>query len=130
MIYFRTTFELTSQDDFNLQFNDTNRKFTLFAPSNYAWERLYYEAPSEHKKLKMGGYGYHVGKIIQRHTIGNRAFTIEQLRALSNDTNEFSYPIQAIHGMLRVNHKDDVDWKKQDINIRKSVCCTSVLVNK
>ncbi|ODM98816.1 Fasciclin-1 [Orchesella cincta] len=108
------TFRLSSQDDFNHQFKDINRRFTLFAPSNVAWEKIYRIAPSEYKKLTMGSFGYHVSRIIQRHTIVNRVYTIEQLRELSTNASEQAYPIQAVHGLLKVVHKDDVDWKGRD----------------
>lgn len=66
IILIRKTFELTSQDYFNRRFNDSKLKFTLFAPSNLAWEKIYRIAPSEYKKLQMGEFGYHVAKIIER----------------------------------------------------------------
>ncbi|XP_021951577.1 fasciclin-1 isoform X1 [Folsomia candida] len=105
------TFELTSQDYFNRRFNDSKLKFTLFAPSNLAWEKIYRIAPSEYKKLQMGEFGYHVAKIIERHMIVGRAFTIEQLHELSTNASDQAFPIQAVHGILRIESKDDVARK-------------------
>lgn len=123
----RMTFRLSSQDDFNSQFKDINRRFTLFAPSNVAWEKIYRIAPSEYKKLTMGNFGYHVSRIVQRHTIVNRVYTIEQLRELSTNASDQAYPIQAVHGLLKVVHRDDVDRNGRDRYHRKSILIFYIL---
>lgn len=52
---------------------------------------------------------YFFVRIIERHTIVNRAFTIEQLKELSSNSTEHAYPIQAIHGTLRIETRKDIE---------------------
>jgi len=59
----------------------------------------------------MGGFGYHVARIIERHTIVNRAFTIEELRELSYNASDHAYPINAVHGTLRVENREDLEHR-------------------
>lgn len=49
--------------DFNLQLNDTRRRFTYFVPRDYAWQQTEIEFPSTHKKLFMPEFYYHVSEI-------------------------------------------------------------------
>lgn len=46
--------------DFNLQLNDTRRRFTYFVPRDWAWQQTQTEFPSTHKKLFMPDFYYHV----------------------------------------------------------------------
>ena len=41
-------------------FDDTTKKFTLFAPSDSAWDYIKREMPSAYKKLFMGEFSSHV----------------------------------------------------------------------
>lgn len=104
----RKTYELTSQDRINEKLNNTNMRFTLFAPNDLAWEKIYRASPTEFKKLQMGGFGYHIGRILERHMIVGRAFTIEELQQLSSNASLYSFPIQAVHGILRVENRDQL----------------------
>lgn len=46
--------------DFNLQLNDSSRRFTYFVPRETAWENARIDFPSIHKKLFMGDFSYQV----------------------------------------------------------------------
>lgn len=46
--------------DFNLQLNDTRKRFTYFVPRDWAWQQTEIEYPSAHKKLFMPTFSYQV----------------------------------------------------------------------
>lgn len=58
--------------DFNLQLNDTKRRFTYFVPRDWAWQQTEIEFPSTHKKLFMPEFYYHVSSISEQHVLSNR----------------------------------------------------------
>jgi len=50
---------------FNDQLNDTSKRFTYFAPIDYAWKDAANNYPSTTKKLFMPEYSYHVSKLLK-----------------------------------------------------------------
>lgn len=52
---------------FNLQLNDTRRRFTYFVPRDWAWQQTEIEFPSTHKKLFMPEFDYHVSGIFSKN---------------------------------------------------------------
>lgn len=81
----RTSYNLTSQNSFNEQFNQRKKKFTLFVPDDEAWKAVQNDMPSSFKKLSMGVIPKHVEEIFQRHMIVGRDLSIKDLTALTNN---------------------------------------------
>ncbi|KAK3855675.1 hypothetical protein Pcinc_037938, partial [Petrolisthes cinctipes] len=64
------TFALSEQNNWNERLKDRgSQRFTLFVPSNDAWEYIHRNIPSGYKKLFMGGYAYQGKAILERHMI-------------------------------------------------------------
>lgn len=60
---FSSTYFLGKLSKFNPQLNDTKRRFTYFVPRDKAWQKAELEYPSQHKKLFMKDFAYHVSRI-------------------------------------------------------------------
>lgn len=54
------TYQLGKTNNFNIQLDDTSKKFTYFVPRDFAWNRMETRYPSAHKKMFMKDFGYHV----------------------------------------------------------------------
>lgn len=62
-----STYVMGQNADFNLQLNDTRRRFTYFVPRDWAWQQTEIEFPSTHKKLFMPEFFYHVSGIFSKN---------------------------------------------------------------
>lgn len=58
-----STYKMGENADFNIQLNDTKRRFTYFVPRDWAWQQTEHEFPSTHKKLFMPDFYYHVSQL-------------------------------------------------------------------
>ncbi|XP_068225212.1 fasciclin-1-like isoform X2 [Palaemon carinicauda] len=83
-----STFNLSLQEGWNERLNSRDEKFTLFVPSNGAWEQIHRTLPSAYKKLFMGEFPYHVRYILERHMIVGHDFSLEDLAALTSNTTQ------------------------------------------
>ncbi|KAK7081576.1 fatty acid synthase beta subunit fas1 [Halocaridina rubra] len=80
------TFNLSTQDGWNKRLNSREEKFTLFVPSNGAWEFIHRTLPSAFKKLFMGEFPNHVKYILERHMIVGQDWSLEELAALTTNS--------------------------------------------
>jgi hypothetical protein len=64
--FFSSTYMLGQRRGFNDQLNDTTKRFTYFAPYDYAWRDAANNYPSTTKKLFMPEFSYHVSKLLKR----------------------------------------------------------------
>ncbi|XP_025990127.1 fasciclin-1 isoform X2 [Solenopsis invicta] len=82
-----STYMLGQRRGFNDQLNDTTKRFTYFAPHDYAWRDAANNYPSTTKKLFMPEFSYHTKQILERHlVIADQAYTMAKLKEMSNDT--------------------------------------------
>lgn len=72
-----STYIMGQNADFNLQLNDTRRRFTYFVPRDWAWQQTQTEFPSTHKKLFMPEFYYHVSENILKWQKKNEFFVID-----------------------------------------------------
>ncbi|XP_015431057.1 PREDICTED: fasciclin-1 [Dufourea novaeangliae] len=81
-----TTYFLGQRRDFNEQLNDTTKRFTYFAPRDYAWNVAEINFPSASKKLFMPDFSYQTKQILERHlVIANEAFTMAKLKEMKHN---------------------------------------------
>ncbi|XP_076044280.1 fasciclin 1 Fas1 domain-containing isoform X2 [Oratosquilla oratoria] len=80
-----STFSLSEQEGWNHRLQSRDQRFTIFVPSNDAWDYIKREMPSAHKKLFMGGFGYHVKYILERHMIVGDDMSLEDLISLTTN---------------------------------------------
>lgn len=52
--------------DFNMQLNDTTRRYTYFVPRDWAWQQTAIEFPSTHKVLFMPDFQANVSIMEQQ----------------------------------------------------------------
>ncbi|KAK8752726.1 hypothetical protein OTU49_007195, partial [Cherax quadricarinatus] len=81
-----STFSLSEQDGWNERLNSRQEKFTLFVPSNEAWDTIHRTMPSAYKKLFMGDFAYHVRYILERHMIVGQDLSLDELAALTTNS--------------------------------------------
>lgn len=99
--YLRQTFEMGRYDDWNLNLNNRNKRFTFFAPSQKAWDDLQIEMPTEYKQMSMDIYSYHVQKILDRHLIVGKEISAKELEAKDK--------IQMVRGVINVKRGSETD---------------------
>nr|XP_012136006.1 PREDICTED: fasciclin-1 isoform X2 [Megachile rotundata] len=112
-----STYFLGQRRSFNDQLNDTTKRFTYFAPRNYAWSRAEVHYPSTTKKLFMPDFSYHTKQILERHlVVADEAYTMAKLKEMAhNDT--IILPAARDSLKLRIReHPESVDVKKRDEN--------------
>lgn len=80
------TYNLSTQEGWNERLNERKEKFTLFVPSNDAWDLIHRTLPSAFKKLFMGEFPYHVRYILERHMIVGQDWSLEELAALTTNS--------------------------------------------
>ncbi|XP_071646331.1 fasciclin-1 isoform X5 [Temnothorax longispinosus] len=108
-----STYLLGQRRGFNDQLNDTTKRFTYFAPLDYAWKEASNNYPSTTKKLFMPEYSYHTKQILERHlVIADQAFTMAKLREISNDT----LFLPAARDILKLRVKEYGETEKHDEN--------------
>ncbi|XP_043488179.1 fasciclin-1 isoform X2 [Polistes fuscatus] len=83
-----STYFLGQRRGFNDQLNDTTKRFTYFAPRDYAWSGANISYPSAIKKLFMPDYSYHTKQILERHlVVADQVYTMAKLKEMNyNDT--------------------------------------------
>ncbi|XP_037077554.1 fasciclin-1-like isoform X2 [Pollicipes pollicipes] len=78
-----STSALAAQDRFGDNVRRMDRKFTMFVPSNLAWEKLKRQLPTSHKSLFSGKASYQATNILERHLVIGHAYNMEELVRLS-----------------------------------------------
>lgn len=124
--------------DFNLQLNDTTKRFTYFVPRNSAWQQASRDFPSVHTKLFMPAFSYQVIKIVhlvwstafltyhifvlqsrqilERHlVVADKVFTMAELRNMGND----SIVLPTLRDALTIRVREDGKRKRMIFNVRK-----------
>ncbi|TGZ53448.1 Fasciclin-1 [Temnothorax longispinosus] len=127
-----STYLLGQRRGFNDQLNDTTKRFTYFAPLDYAWKEASNNYPSTTKKLFMPEYSYHTKQILERHlVIADQAFTMAKLREISNDT----LFLPAARDILKLRVKEygesyTLEWEGKRIRVvRPDVECTNGIIH-
>lgn len=127
-----STYLLGQRHGFNDQLNDTTKRFTYFAPLDYAWKEAANNYPSTTKKLFMPEYSYHTKQILERHlVIADQAYTMAKLKEMNNDT--ISLP--AARDILKLRVKEygesyQMEWEGKKIRvIRPDVECTNGIIH-
>lgn len=127
-----STYLLGQRRGFNNQLNDTTKRFTYFAPLDYAWKDAANNYPSTTKKLFMPEYSYHTKQILERHlVIADQAYTMAKLKEMNNDT----VYLPAARDILKLRVKEygesyQVEWEGKKIRvIRPDVECTNGIIH-
>ncbi|KYN17523.1 Fasciclin-1 [Trachymyrmex cornetzi] len=130
-----STYLLGQRRGFNDQLNDTKKRFTYFAPYDYAWKDAANNYPSTTKKLFMPEFSYHrsqTKQILERHLIiADQAYTMAKLKEMSNDT----LYLPAARDILKLRIKEhsesyQVEWEGKKIRvIRPDVECTNGIIH-
>ncbi|XP_011341884.1 fasciclin-1 isoform X3 [Ooceraea biroi] len=108
-----TTYILGQRRGFNDQLNDTTKRFTYFAPRDFAWNSAKVAYPSTTKKLFMPEYSYHTKQILERHlVISDHAYTMAKIREISNDT----IVLPTVRDSLKIRVKEHGENGKYDEN--------------
>ncbi|XP_012283312.1 fasciclin-1 isoform X2 [Orussus abietinus] len=128
-----STYYLGTLEGFNAQLNDTTKRFTYFAPRNYAWEAAKISYPSTYKKIFMPEYRYQSKQILERHlVVADQAYKMSQLKAMSHNG---SVALTSVRDnlKLRVRELDDsyyVEWREIRIRVSRSdVECTNGIIH-
>nr|XP_012225914.1 PREDICTED: fasciclin-1 isoform X6 [Linepithema humile] len=127
-----STYFLGQRRGFNDQLNDTTKRFTYFAPRDFAWKNAGISFPSTTKKLFMPEYSYHTKQILERHlVIAEQAYTMAKLKEMSNDT--LYLPAARDNLKLRVREQGEnyqVQWDGKWVQIfRPDVECTNGIIH-
>ncbi|XP_077294817.1 fasciclin 1 Fas1 domain-containing isoform X2 [Arctopsyche grandis] len=128
------TYVLGKKGLFNTQLNNTNHRFTYFVPRNKAWQKFQIEYPSAHKKMFMDDFSYHTRQILERHlVISDRAYTMADIKHLTNDTLGVLLPTMRDSLRLRIRESDNsyyVEWQNEWIHVfRPDVECTNGIIH-
>ncbi|XP_018305998.1 fasciclin-1 isoform X1 [Mycetomoellerius zeteki] len=108
-----STYLLGQRRGFNDQLNDTTKRFTYFAPYDYAWKDAANNYPSTTKKLFMPEFSYHTKQILERHLIiADQAYTMAKLKEISNDT----IYLPAARDTLKLRIKEHSENERYDEN--------------
>ncbi|KAL0123458.1 hypothetical protein PUN28_005752 [Cardiocondyla obscurior] len=108
-----STYLLGQRRGFNDQLNDTTKRFTYFAPLDYAWKDAANNYPSTTKKLFMPEYSYHTKQILERHlVIADQAYTMAKLKEMNNDT----IYLPAARDVLKLRVKEYGETERYDEN--------------
>ncbi|XP_076656485.1 fasciclin 1 Fas1 domain-containing isoform X1 [Halictus rubicundus] len=112
------TYILGQRRDFNDQLNDTTKRFTYFAPRDYAWNVAEVSYPSTMKKLFMPDFTYHTKQILERHlVIANEAYTMAKLKEMKHN-DSIILPTVRDNLKIRVREVNDNDNKHDENAIR------------
>ncbi|XP_046682361.1 fasciclin-1 isoform X3 [Homalodisca vitripennis] len=134
------TYQLGKTNNFNIQLDDTSKKFTYFVPRDFAWNRMEARFPSAHKKMFMKDYGYH---ILERHlVVDDKPLTMQMLKKYSNE----SLTLPTIRDVLKLRVKESdsiqdpelqsldggyyIEWNNEWIHVfRPDVECTNGVIH-
>jgi len=126
------TYQLGKTNNFNIQLDDTSKKFTYFVPRDYAWTRMEARYPSAHKKMFMKDFGYHVKQILERHlVVDDKPLTMQLLKKYSNE----SLTLPTIRDVLKLRVKESdssyyIEWNNEWIHVfRPDVECTNGVIH-
>ncbi|XP_076395949.1 fasciclin 1 Fas1 domain-containing isoform X3 [Megachile rotundata] len=128
-----STYFLGQRRSFNDQLNDTTKRFTYFAPRNYAWSRAEVHYPSTTKKLFMPDFSYHTKQILERHlVVADEAYTMAKLKEMAhNDT--IILPAARDSLKLRIREHPEnyqIEWGGKWISVfRPDVECTNGIIH-
>ncbi|XP_076287773.1 fasciclin 1 Fas1 domain-containing isoform X2 [Lasioglossum baleicum] len=112
------TYILGQRRDFNDQLNDTTKRFTYFAPRDYAWNVAEISYPSTMKKLFMPDFSYHTKQILERHlVIANEAYTMAKLKEMKHNES-IILPTVRDSLKIRVREANENDNKHDENAIR------------
>ncbi|XP_076682285.1 fasciclin 1 Fas1 domain-containing isoform X3 [Andrena cerasifolii] len=128
-----STYFLGQRRGFNEQLGDTTKRFTYFAPRNYAWDVAAISYPSTSKKLFMTDFSYHTKQILERHlVIANEAYTMAKLKEMKhNDT----IVLTAVRDSLKLRVREysesyQIEWEGKWIRVyRPDVECTNGIIH-
>ncbi|XP_078040746.1 fasciclin 1 Fas1 domain-containing isoform X2 [Augochlora pura] len=108
------TYILGQRHAFNDQLNDTTKRFTYFAPRDYAWNVAEITYPSTMKKLFMPEFSYHTKQILERHlVIANEAYTMAKLREMKQND---SIILTTVRDSLKLRVRETNENDKHDEN--------------
>ncbi|CAK9832590.1 FAS1 [Anthophora retusa] len=128
-----STYFLGQRQGFNDQLGDTTKRFTYFAPHDYAWNTAALRNPSASKKIFMTEFSYHTKQILERHlVIADEAYTMAKLKEMKpNDT--IVLPAARDSLKLRVREYSEsyqIEWKGNWIRVfRPDVECTNGIIH-
>ncbi|XP_076656486.1 fasciclin 1 Fas1 domain-containing isoform X2 [Halictus rubicundus] len=127
------TYILGQRRDFNDQLNDTTKRFTYFAPRDYAWNVAEVSYPSTMKKLFMPDFTYHTKQILERHlVIANEAYTMAKLKEMKHN-DSIILPTVRDNLKIRVREVNDIyqiQWNNLQIRVfRPDVECTNGIIH-
>lgn len=127
------TYIMGQRHNFNDQLNDTTKRFTYFAPRDYAWNVAEISYPSTMKKLFMSDYAYHTKQILERHlVIANEAYTMAKLKEMKHNES-IDLPAVRDHLKIRVREANEmyqIQWNNLHIRVfRPDVECTNGIIH-
>ncbi|CAK9816421.1 FAS1 [Anthophora plagiata] len=110
-----STYFLGQRQGFNDQLGDTTKRFTYFAPHDYAWNIAALRNPSASKKIFMTEFSYHTKQILERHlVIADEAYTMAKLKEMKpNDT----IVLPAARDSLKLRVREYSENEKHDENM-------------
>ncbi|XP_076237842.1 fasciclin 1 Fas1 domain-containing isoform X2 [Calliopsis andreniformis] len=110
-----STYFLGQRREFNEQLNDTTKRFTYFAPRDYAWNVAAVSYPSTSKKLFMPEFSYHTKQILERHlVVASEPYSMAKLKEMSQNDTAFSLP--SVRGNLKLRVREHNENDKHDEN--------------
>ncbi|KAK2584687.1 hypothetical protein KPH14_007026 [Odynerus spinipes] len=125
------TYFLGQRRGFNEQLNDTKKRFTYFAPRDYAWAEANITYPSTIKKLFMPEFSYHTKQILERHlVIADQAYTMAKLKEM-NDTVTLTPARDVLKLRIRESGESyQIEWEGKWIRVfRHDVECTNGIIH-
>ncbi|XP_055908400.1 fasciclin-1 isoform X3 [Eupeodes corollae] len=128
------TYTLSKMSDFNVQLNNTQRRYTFFVPRDMAWQKTQFDYPSAHKKLFMRDFAYHSKSILERHlVISDRTFTMKELATMTEESDSIVLPTFRDSLKLKVHEELGryyIQWNLKKINVyRPDVECTNGIIH-
>ncbi|KAI4477421.1 hypothetical protein M0804_012807 [Polistes exclamans] len=128
-----STYFLGQRRGFNDQLNDTTKRFTYFAPRDYAWSSANISYPSAIKKLFMPDFSYHTKQILERHlVVADQVYTMAKLKEMNyNDTITLTSARDTLK--LRIKESGEsyqIEWDGKWIRVfRHDVECTNGIIH-
>ncbi|XP_017877413.1 fasciclin-1 isoform X3 [Ceratina calcarata] len=113
-----STYFLGQRHSFNDQLNDTTKRFTYFAPRDYAWNAAAISYPSTSKKIFMPEFSYHTKQILERHlVIADEAYTMAKLKEMKhNETIVLPAARDSLKLRVREQSENDVTYDENAIH--------------
>ncbi|XP_066589755.1 fasciclin-1 isoform X2 [Prorops nasuta] len=128
-----STYFLGQRRSFNNQLKDPTKRFTYFAPRDYAWSRAHVTNPSTTKKIFMEDFSYHTKQILERHlVISDQPFTMAKLKRMNYNG---TVVLPAARDALQLRIKEEGEsyqilWNEKWIRVfRPDVECTNGIIH-